>query len=323
MLICVNYHYIRNSFDAKYPSIFGLKPKKFESQLERLSKLGKFISSDDVVSKISDDRPLKNINFLITFDDGLKEQYDLALPILERMGIPAIFFANSLNSEKKFVSRVHKIHLIRSVVDPKFLIKRSLSIASDLSDDISIISKKAISHYKYDNSENATLKYLLNFILTDSNLEFLVDKTFNEYFDEKSVNNSLYMDDHQLINLAKRQMLGSHGKSHIPIGLQDELIRVDEITDSHRYFQNLTGYNLAAFSFPYGSYESCLGCKNILKESGFKFSLTMERSINHDLKQPLGLSRFDNNDMPGGKSYKYKSDVELLKYPKRNWKILN
>ena len=57
------------------------------------------------------------------------------------MGIPAIFFANSLNSEK-FVSRVHKIHLIRSVVDPKFSIKRSLSIASDLSDDISIISKK-------------------------------------------------------------------------------------------------------------------------------------------------------------------------------------
>ena len=49
----------------------------------------------------------------------------------------------------------------------------------------------------------------------------------------------------------------------------------------------------------------------------------MERSINHNLKQPFGLSRFDNNDMPGGKSYKYKSDTELLKYSKRNWKILN
>ena len=323
MLICVNYHYIRNSFDTKYPSIFGLKPNKFESQLVRLSKLGQFISSDELVLKIQQNKPLNNLNFLITFDDGLKEQYDLALPILDRLGIPAVFFANSLNSEKKFVSRVHKIHLVRSIVDPRFLIESSLSIASDFSDDISIISKKAVSHYKYDNRENATLKYILNFILSDADLEFLIDKTFKEYFNEKKINHSLYMDDSQLINLANRGMLGSHGKSHIPIGLQKKLTRIDEISDSQRYFHNLTGHKLTAFSFPYGSYDSSLGCKNILSESGFKFSLTMERSINHNLKQPLGLSRFDNNDMPGGKSYKYKSDTELLKYSKRNWKILN
>ena len=139
MLICVNYHYIRNSFDTKYPSIFGLKPNKFESQLVRLSKLGQFISSDELVLKIQQNKPLNNLNFLITFDDGLKEQYDLALPILDRLGIPAIFFANSLNSEKKFVSRVHKIHLVR--LASKISIESSLSIASDFSDDISLISK--------------------------------------------------------------------------------------------------------------------------------------------------------------------------------------
>ena len=64
-----------------------------------------------------------------------------------------------------------------------------------------------------------------------------------------------------------------------------------------RYFKNLTGYNLTAFSFPYGSYESCLGCKKILKESGFKkiervksFSLFKDTSEHAPFGAPISLN---------------------------------
>ena len=39
MLIASNYHYIRNSFESKYPSIFGLTPAEFKLQVEAMAKL--------------------------------------------------------------------------------------------------------------------------------------------------------------------------------------------------------------------------------------------------------------------------------------------
>jgi hypothetical protein len=35
---------------------------------------------------------------------------------------------------------------------------------------------------------------------------------------------------------------------------------------------------------------------------GFEFAFTMERAANPDLRKPLFLARFDNNDLPGGKA---------------------
>jgi len=44
---------------------------------------------------------LKKINVIITFDDGYKNWISNALPILEKHNIPAIFFVNSIGSDKK------------------------------------------------------------------------------------------------------------------------------------------------------------------------------------------------------------------------------
>ena len=323
MLICINYHYIRKDFIAKYPSIFGITPKKFTSQLEKLAMIGKFISSKDLIEKIKKGEKLSKIHFLITFDDGLKEQYDLALPILDKMGIPAVFFANSQNFESNVVSRVHKIHLLRSVIHPKELIDSASNFIQNFEQFLKNYSEKAINHYKYDSRDNAILKYILNFVLTDSDLEILIDSTFNDYFSEKNINSSLYMSDEQIKILANRDMLGSHGKSHIPIGLQKKSVKIEEIKNSQEYFYKLTGKKLSAFSFPYGSIDSATGCKKILKDAGFTYALTMERAINHNLKQPIALSRFDNNDMPLGKSYKFEDDKQLINYNYRKWKIKN
>ncbi len=95
MLIVSNYHYIREDFTAKHPSIFGLTPKQFRLQMEELSKAGSFISQKDLL-KFRNKKFDKNY-ILITFDDGLKEQYELAKPILDAMGIPFIFFINTAN----------------------------------------------------------------------------------------------------------------------------------------------------------------------------------------------------------------------------------
>ncbi len=112
MLIVSNYHYIREDFKTDFPSIYGFTPNQFRAQLEELGKAGSFISQEQLLN-FRDKKFDKNY-ILITFDDGLKDQYELAKPILDEMGIPSIFFIYTSNFSERKVSLVHKIHLVRS-----------------------------------------------------------------------------------------------------------------------------------------------------------------------------------------------------------------
>ena len=47
MLSVVNYHYIRESFDTKYPSIFGMTNSQFKKQLVLLKGHGDFLNISD------------------------------------------------------------------------------------------------------------------------------------------------------------------------------------------------------------------------------------------------------------------------------------
>lgn len=322
MLICINYHYIRENFKTKYPSIFGITPKEFRNQLEELAKLGNFISGSQLGHFVQENKKLRGVNFLITFDDGLQEQFELAYPILKEMGIPAMFFPNTATlRDRSRVEMVHKIHLIRSEIDPNIILQQTQPhLTASILGRMEEIRTKGIAHYRYDIPETAELKYLLNFELENAVLKQIIDEIFSQNFNTTQVNRELYINSDALGALAKKGLIGSHGETHVPLGLQSETVKLTEICGSYDYIMEHTGYAPVGFSFPYGNKESASGCNNILKMAGYKFALTMERAINQDLRQPFGLSRFDNNDMPLGKSFSFSLSKELLKYPKRKWK---
>jgi peptidoglycan/xylan/chitin deacetylase (PgdA/CDA1 family) len=51
-------------------------------------------------------------NFVLSFDDGLREGYEVIAPMLSRKGIPAIFFINSATIDNKRLLWRHKISLL-------------------------------------------------------------------------------------------------------------------------------------------------------------------------------------------------------------------
>jgi peptidoglycan/xylan/chitin deacetylase (PgdA/CDA1 family) len=307
MLIAINYHYIRESFEAPYKSIFGITPENFKSQLQKLLQFGSFVSQDDIVESIQGKKELPECSFIVTFDDGLAEQYNLALPILEKLGIPAIFFANTRVFTENHVLGVHKIHQLRSVVNPtelKSYVETFISKTGNLNTLVDY-EEKAIAHYKYDDNENAKLKYLLNFVLDLTQREALVNEKFSEVFeDEAKVNKELYMNVNQLQDLHSRGFLGSHSHEHFPIGILEAKEQAHQINKSQEEFIKLVGHPMRSFSYPYGALEACRNLAPRLKKAGFEFAFTMERAVNPNLNNPFYLSRFDNNDMPQGKAWK-------------------
>ncbi|WDF59085.1 polysaccharide deacetylase family protein [Flavobacterium sp. KACC 22758] len=301
MLTVINYHYVRENFNSKYPSIFGVTPYEFKKQLLLLTNKGEFINPPDLVNNIDKVLPSKNNYFFVTFDDGLKEQFDLSLPILDELEIPAVFFVNTLNFENKKVSIVHKIHLLRSIIDPElFLVKINENVKIDFSD---VDKNKSHVIYRYDTNLNAELKYILNFKLSFKQQELIVNKMFDNYFDETQVLQDLYMSDQNLQVLGQKKYLGSHTHSHYPLGLTDsETIRF-ELEHSKKYLEKLTDSKIKMVSYPYGTDEVCTDEVSIIAQNtGYDLGFTTKRGSNIGNENHLLLNRFDCNDLPGGKN---------------------
>jgi peptidoglycan/xylan/chitin deacetylase (PgdA/CDA1 family) len=303
VLTVSNYHYIREDYKTNYPSIFGVTPLQFKEQLLLLKNSGEFVSADDLISHTDSLINSTEKYILITFDDGLKEQYEFGLSILDSLNIPALFFANSINFEQKKVSTVHKIHLLRSIISSDDFLKSILKIDSSKIKSINTFRAKKI--YIYDDEKSAVLKFILNFGLTYAEQEKIISNLFLVHYDEAEVLKSLYFNDLNLIELASKGFLGSHTHSHYPLGLLKTEEVILELQNSKNFFEKLTTTTINSVAYPYGTQESCtVEVAEIAKKLGYKLGFTTNRGVNIGNENKLLLNRFDCNDLVGGKNYR-------------------
>jgi peptidoglycan/xylan/chitin deacetylase (PgdA/CDA1 family) len=306
VLTISNYHYIRNDFSAPYPSIFGLSPETFKHQLVKLQELGDFISPKELLEHTDEIIHSNQNYFLVTFDDGLREQFEIAKPILDNLQIEAMYFVNSINFTEKQVSLVHKIHLIRSQVSPEDLMSSFMKSTFKSSFELSDIEKeKAIKHYNFDEVSSAYLKYCLNFKLSAKQLSKVINDLFEIYFDTQKTVDNLYMTEEYLKILADKNQLGSHSHSHLALGLLDAKSIKTELKKTKEYLEKITHTKIEMLSYPYGNKESyAFPVPDIAKNIGYKLGFTMERGSNCGNEDRLLLKRFDCNDLITGKNYK-------------------
>lgn len=318
MLIVSNYHYIREDFTAPHPSIFGLTPKQFRKQLEELAKYGSFISGEELIGLRK--KQLDRNYFLITFDDGLREQYELAKPILDEMGIPFLFFINTSNFQEKEVSLVHKIHLLRSRISSEDILEMLRK-----TDSVRLSPEEkslAILHYNYDPESTAILKYLLNFKMSLKKQQEFVGPLFRQLFEEKKIAADLYFTEGMLHTLYKQDSLGSHSHHHVPLGqITAEEVK-EELEQSQEFFRRKFGQISKVISYPFGSAEASLGISAEVEKAGFEIGFSMERAANHSLKEnSLLLARYDCNDLPLGKNDLFKGKDPFENSSIRKWHL--
>jgi peptidoglycan/xylan/chitin deacetylase (PgdA/CDA1 family) len=305
MLTVSNYHYIRECFDAKYPSIFGMTPDDFRKQLVLLKNQGDFIEPNTLVANLKEVLDPKDNHFLITIDDGLKEQCENALPILEELNIPALFFVNSINHMEKKVSLAHQIHLVRSVISSDVLFE---NLVKDTNRKLSQREiQQAHQFYRFDNNQSAELKYFLNVLLDSTAQEKFIRRIFTTNFDEKEVLEKLYMGTDEIQQLIKRGYIGSHTHTHLPLGIYDEKIILYEMETTKKYLENLGGTTIDCVAYPYGTKEAATQeVGRLAKQVGYKIGFTTRPGVNNGADNPLLLNRYDCNDLIGGKSYRRK-----------------
>ena len=289
----MGYHYVAAEVPAEPRAIFPVSVEALRAQLELLGRSWEFVSRDQLLAAAAGEATLPERGCAVTFDDGLRCQAELALPLLERLGIPAIFFVPGKPLAEGRVLHVHKVHALRERVDDAELLE--LVGAEDVPEDV------AREHYRYDAPQAARVKYLLNMALPADERDRVVGAAFAEVFpDEAAFAAELYMSRDQIRGLASS--VGAHSYAHEPLALlpPDELDR--DLERCTTLLEEITGVRPRAFSYPHGTASTVdVGTARRLAAAGFRVAFTMERALNRSLDEPLLLGRLDANDAPGGR----------------------
>jgi peptidoglycan/xylan/chitin deacetylase (PgdA/CDA1 family) len=267
MLLAVTYHYVAEEEPSEPRAIFPLTTAQLAGQLEQLGRVFEFVSNDDLVRAVEREATLPERACLVTFDDGLRCQVELALPVLDRLGVPGLFFVSGMPLEEGRVLDVHKIHRLRETVPDEEI--------------LAILGAEGPEpppgRYVYDQPLAAGVKELL----AGRNSEEL-DGLLAQV--GATVGLDLYMTAEQVAELARHGMLGAHGYSH---DARDDFARGAEVLERR------TGSWPRTMSYPYG--------KPVPGALGFAAAFTTERKLNTDLAEPLLLGRLDTNDVPDGR----------------------
>ncbi len=92
-LVVVNYHRIAELSDPPLDrGLWSATPDSLSDQLGLLQREFDVIAADEIERALREPRGRR---VLITFDDGYRDNYELALPALRRAGLPATFFLST------------------------------------------------------------------------------------------------------------------------------------------------------------------------------------------------------------------------------------
>jgi peptidoglycan/xylan/chitin deacetylase (PgdA/CDA1 family) len=301
VLLGVSFHYVARERPRVPVAIFPVAVDEFAAQLDELGRMFEFVSRDAIVAAVSHGAPLPERACAITFDDGLRQQFDLALPVLEDRGIPGIFFVSGAPLAERRVAYVHKIHLLREALGDDALrvaVEGELRARGIDWDDL--WPTEPVAMYPYDSPDVARLKHVLNFALGAHRSE-AIDAVFATAFAEHAVAEELYMPPEQVVELEQRGALGAHGFHHVPLATLGRSAAIADLRRSRDALEAITGSAPRMMSYPYGTADAVdSSVAAAAGEAGFEVSFTMERAVNITLDHPLLLGRIDTRDAPGG-----------------------
>lgn len=304
ILLGVNFHYVSERA-VGHRAIFPVTLGRFTAQLQELARAFEFVSRDQVLAAVDDEAPLPERACMVTFDDGLRSQFELALPVLERLGIPATFFVSGRPHAERRALHVHRVHHLREHLDEaEFGQLLDDHLAAAGAEVPEVTEATACAMYRYDLPGAARVKYLLNVALEREASERVVEAMFADAGPgERVFCDDLYMSDEQVRELEMRhRAIGAHGYDHHPFATLDPVLKGADMARGSDALRALTGIAPRMISYPYGSAAAVdRRVADAAERLGFRVGLTMERALNRSLREPLLLARLDTNDAPGGK----------------------
>jgi peptidoglycan/xylan/chitin deacetylase (PgdA/CDA1 family) len=300
------YHYVRDIRGSAYPALKGLETEYFGRQLDYFSSHYSFISANTLCDHVRSGAPLPERPILLTFDDGLRDHFDVVFPLLRERNISGCFFPGAQPLYEHTVLDVHKLHFILAVGDVDEVVKDVLAGIDEARQLYGIpASADYLSgfrgYHRYDSVGVQFVKRMLQRELPEPLRACITDRLFAHFVtaDAGSFAADLYMSIDQLQTLVDGGMaVGGHGYDHCWLDSAEPSRQREAVVRSKQMLRELgIGEENRYFCYPYGAYNDTL--VEILREEKFSLGFTTRVAL-ADMRtdEPLLLPRLDTNDFP-------------------------
>jgi peptidoglycan/xylan/chitin deacetylase (PgdA/CDA1 family) len=204
---------------------------KFKSDVDFLSRRFKALPLSELQQfPHSDHKNGSNRSFVLSFDDGMREIYDVIAPILREKGIPAIFFLNSATIDNRQLMWRHKVSL---------LVERSGQQSGRVPPQLKLQPGEAVG------SKLKALRAGEAHLLNDIARFFEVD--FDDYLRRARP----YLTADQVLELARAGFeFGAHSVSHPYFNELTAAEQQEQILGSVNFIRGL-GLRCRCFAFPF------------------------------------------------------------------------
>lgn len=296
--VTVMYHYVRDNIAEGTPNLKSLDIKKFRSQLDWLCKHFSPLSFEDYQEHIATEKPFPNDAFLLTFDDGLKDHYSYVFPELKKRGLFGFFFINSKVYTEQQPLEVHMTHFVLDKIGSKRFTEQVVAKLKDYNIEVPEFNKEGV--YRYDNSQYAIIKKMMNYSIEFDIRDQILDEVFYQYFNSKEdFIRDVYATESELQEMIDGGMvIGSHTHAHRVLSRLSPEQQLEDLRKSAAHLKQVFNINNSVFCYPYGhthTYDD--HTLAILEEYNFHSAFNTKRGTTRLATGKYELGRFDTADI--------------------------
>ncbi len=284
-LIIVNYHRVYHDqlvteFDS---GVFCLSKEEFDQQMAFLSKHTNLMTEEDVVRLAQSGKPPSKRSALVTFDDGYRDNYLFAVPVLRKYSVPAIFFIPIESIEK---SRLGWWDIIA------YFIKRT---------EKEILPFKGNKLFLRTETEKENAIWILQdhmkSVRSEESQDLLTELSFlcGVDFPSKEIQQEELMNWDQIMEIGNSELLsiGSHTISHRVLSTISDEDELQELTDSKLFLQQKLGCEIKSVAYPVGSYRTFSDrTKGNVCRAGYSIGFSFNTGVNYgSILDPFNIKR--------------------------------
>ncbi len=252
-----------------------VSPEMFDAQMRYIASNYKVISLDQLLRCLDSENSLPSKSVVITFDDGWRDNYVYAYPVLKKYKLPATIFLST-----KFIGT-------NSIFWPERVIKCLTDegqFVRELLNDAGVLVPAVIGKLIRSIGETgaAQLSLVLNQLiaemkqLTPDAREALMKMLFNRAPENiPATSGARVMLDWDEIAEMKTAGItfGSHGISHELLTMISPVQQERELRESKRAIEERLGTKVDSLAYPNGNYDDEI--KQLVRQTGYRCALAV------------------------------------------------
>lgn len=297
--IILNYHRVFDpaAHNEVVPPGMIVRPQSFVKHLRYLKRRYRVVTMEQLIESRERHEPAGPPLCAITFDDGWRDNYEDAVPLLRRYGLPATFFICTGfmgNGQTPWFYRLgHVLHALAGISDDRWAALRS---DAQLNLPPILVAWLAGSMLARQRDIETVIEAMKT--LPGNELDSMVERLRLFLASAGQIvngNGAAMLDWEQVRQMARTSFeIGSHGVTHLILTqIPEQAVRA-EVFQSKQSIEEQLKQSVGGFSYPNGDYSEEI--EALVRTAGYRYACTTKPGTVKFDDNPYRLNRISLHD---------------------------